>query len=114
MPFHTVHRVLKARILKWLSIPFSSGPHSIFLASTISEKLKFILEGIEAWDRRSFPGSWTCFVFPVEMTSEAAQPSGQVYLESSVRPGKGPMLPKVETFVRDAMVVTRNDNSKCG
>ena len=25
--FHTVHRVLKARILKWLAIPFSSGPH---------------------------------------------------------------------------------------
>ena len=25
MPFHTVHGVLKARILKWFSIPFSSG-----------------------------------------------------------------------------------------
>ena len=24
--FHTVHRVLKTRILKWFSIPFSSGP----------------------------------------------------------------------------------------
>ena len=24
--FHTVHRVLKARILKWFAIPFSSGP----------------------------------------------------------------------------------------
>ena len=28
MPFHTVHGVLKARILKWFAIPFSSGPHS--------------------------------------------------------------------------------------
>ena len=28
-PFHTVHGVLKARILKWLAIPFSSGPHSV-------------------------------------------------------------------------------------
>ena len=27
--FHTVHGVLKARILKWFVIPFSSGPHSI-------------------------------------------------------------------------------------
>ena len=27
LPFHTVHAVLKARILKWLAIPFSSGPH---------------------------------------------------------------------------------------
>ena len=26
LPFHTVHWVLKARILKWFAIPFSSGP----------------------------------------------------------------------------------------
>ena len=26
-PFHTVHGVLKAKILKWFTIPFSSGPH---------------------------------------------------------------------------------------
>ena len=25
LPFHTVHVVLKARILKWFAIPFSSG-----------------------------------------------------------------------------------------
>ena len=29
LPFHTVHGVLKARILKWLAIPFSSGAHSV-------------------------------------------------------------------------------------
>ena len=29
LQFHTVHRVLKARILKWFAIPFSSGPHSV-------------------------------------------------------------------------------------
>ena len=27
LPFHTVHGVLKARILKWFAILFSSGPH---------------------------------------------------------------------------------------
>ena len=27
MPFHTVHGVLKARILKWFAILFSSGLH---------------------------------------------------------------------------------------
>ena len=27
--FHTVHGVLKARILKWFAIPFSSGPHFV-------------------------------------------------------------------------------------
>jgi len=29
LPFHTVHGVLKARILKCFVIPFSSGPHFI-------------------------------------------------------------------------------------
>ena len=28
LPIHTVHVVLKARILKWFAIPFFSGPHS--------------------------------------------------------------------------------------
>ena len=28
-PFHTVHGVLKARILKWFAIPFSSGPYFV-------------------------------------------------------------------------------------
>ena len=26
LPFHTVHVALKARILKWFAIPFSTGP----------------------------------------------------------------------------------------
>ena len=29
LPFHTVHGVVQARILKWFAIPFSSGPHSV-------------------------------------------------------------------------------------
>ena len=29
LPFHKVHGVLKARILKWFAIPFSSGPHFV-------------------------------------------------------------------------------------
>ena len=29
LPFHTVHVVLKAGILKWFAIPFSSGTHSV-------------------------------------------------------------------------------------
>ena len=29
LAFHTVHGVLKARILKWFAIPFSSGPRSV-------------------------------------------------------------------------------------
>ena len=29
LPFHTAHGVLKARILKWFAIPFSSGPRFI-------------------------------------------------------------------------------------
>ena len=29
LPFHTVHGVHKARLLKWFAVPFSSGPHSV-------------------------------------------------------------------------------------
>ena len=29
LPLHTVHGVLKARILKWFAISFSSGPHFV-------------------------------------------------------------------------------------
>ena len=29
LPFHTVHGVLKARIMKWFAIPFSSGPRFV-------------------------------------------------------------------------------------
>ena len=29
LPFHTVHGILKARILKLFAIPFSSGPHFV-------------------------------------------------------------------------------------
>ena len=29
LPFHTVRGVLKARILKWFAIPFSSGPQPV-------------------------------------------------------------------------------------
>ena len=29
LPFHIVHGVLKARILKWFANSFSSGPHSV-------------------------------------------------------------------------------------
>ena len=29
LPFHTVHGVLKARILKWFAIPYTSGPHYV-------------------------------------------------------------------------------------
>ena len=29
LAFHTVHGVPKARILKWFTIPFSSGPHFV-------------------------------------------------------------------------------------
>ena len=31
LPFHTVHEVLQARILKWFAIPFSSAPHFVKL-----------------------------------------------------------------------------------
>jgi len=38
-PFHTVHVILKARILKWFAIPFSSGPH-LSLTTNLDSILK--------------------------------------------------------------------------
>ena len=38
LPFPTVHEVLKARILKWFVIPFSSGPHSVRMNSMKRQK----------------------------------------------------------------------------
>ena len=29
LPFHTVHGLLKSRILKWFAFPFSSGPYCV-------------------------------------------------------------------------------------
>ena len=29
LPFHTIHRVLKPRILKWFAVPLSSGPRFV-------------------------------------------------------------------------------------
>ena len=43
LPFHTVHEVLKARILKRFAIPFSSGPHFV---RTLHHKLS-ILGGVK-------------------------------------------------------------------
>ena len=34
LPLHTVHGVLKARILKWFAIPFSRGPYSVRIPSS--------------------------------------------------------------------------------
>ena len=58
LPFHTVHGVLKARILKWFAIPFSSGPRlvrtlhqdpSILVAldSTAHTFTEFVMSGHE-------------------------------------------------------------------
>ena len=49
LPFQTVHRVLKARILKWLAIPFSSGPHFV---RTLHRDLSVL--GGPTWHAHSF------------------------------------------------------------
>ena len=45
LPFHTVHRALKARILKWFAISLSSGPHSLLQWTTS----KIILSGCKCY-----------------------------------------------------------------
>ena len=43
LPFHTVHGVLKARILKWFAIPFSSGPPEL---SNMTHPSWVVLQGM--------------------------------------------------------------------
>ena len=49
LPFHTVHGALKARILEWFAIPFSSGPRSVHVpldhgkSKRVPEKHLFLL-----------------------------------------------------------------------
>ena len=56
LPFHTVHGVLKARILKWFATPFSSGPRSVrpwpvCLRWPHTAWLSFIeLDKVSCWD----------------------------------------------------------------
>ena len=45
LPFHAVHRVLKARILQWFAIPFSSG-HILSELSTMTRPSWVALHGI--------------------------------------------------------------------
>ena len=47
LPFHTVHGVLKARILKWFAIPFSSGGMSWWWPDAGLEALSV---AVHAWD----------------------------------------------------------------
>ena len=45
LPFHTVHGVLKARILKWFAIPFSMG-HVLSELSTRTRLFRVALHGM--------------------------------------------------------------------
>ena len=46
LPFHTVHGFLKARILKWFAIPFSSGPCFVRTPSTVTRPSWMALHGM--------------------------------------------------------------------
>ena len=62
LPFHTVHGVLKARILKWFAIPFSNGPHSV----RIQEMCQLnVMDGIleQGKDFRKTKEIWRNYVY---------------------------------------------------
>ena len=54
LPFHTVHRVLKARILKWFAIPFSSGPHFVRTLHHDPNILAYFLFTTKYAEKRAF------------------------------------------------------------
>ena len=49
LPFHTAHGILKAVILKWFSISFSSGPHFV----RYPKKMSFHYRGLDCKSRKS-------------------------------------------------------------
>ena len=51
LPFHPVHGVLKARILKWFAIPFSNGPP--FVRTLRPKRCPFHYRGVECKSRKS-------------------------------------------------------------
>ena len=69
LPFCTVHGVLKARILKWFAIPFSSGPHSVRILVELFQILKDdamkVLHSIcqQIWKTQQWPQGWKKSVF---------------------------------------------------
>ena len=42
LPFHTVHEVLKVRILKWFATPFSSGPHFVISSTQVTRETGYL------------------------------------------------------------------------
>ena len=46
LPFHIVHGVLRARILKWFAIPFSIGPHILSEISTMTHPSRVAPQGM--------------------------------------------------------------------
>ena len=56
MSSYYVHGVLKAGILKWFAIPFSSGPHSVWITINCGEFFK-------RWEyQTTWPASWETYM----------------------------------------------------
>ena len=79
-PFHTVHGVLKARILKWFAIPFSSGPcfvrprHYFAEKGLSSQSYGFSSSHVQMWEldhKESWaPKNWCFWTVMLEKTVE--------------------------------------------
>ena len=53
LPFHTVHGVLKARILKWFAIPFSNGPRFDRTSTMTRHLSSFCVRAQTEWNPQS-------------------------------------------------------------
>ena len=67
LPFHTVHGVLKARILKWFAIPCSSGPHFVWTLE---------LDYTESWELKN----WCFWTVVLKKTLERPLDSKEIQL----------------------------------
>ena len=75
LPFHPVHGVLKAKILKWFATPFSSGPHfvkasggdgfQVELFQILKDDAVKVLHSTcqQIWKTQQWPKDWKSSVF---------------------------------------------------
>ena len=108
LPFHTVHGVLKARILKFFAIPFSSGPRSIRtkLSSVWLDWLVFCEYGFSVsalWCPLATPTVLLGFLLPWAwgISSRLLQQSAAIapYLGGAVSPHRRPSWPWTSPYL---------------
>ena len=67
LPFHAIHGILKARILKWFAIPFFHGPlWKIIFSNDVQSDPSYLLFTVSLWQSLALVIEFTYFLFDLE------------------------------------------------